>query len=313
MFFVSVFFGLFFLILLLGLSSSKGRAFFKVIQRFYKENLFYAGLSLLLLLLVFLFLNAIQKTTPPLHTLEQNLEIQDSIFRGFNQEMFSHLLQNHLLKLQENPDSPLMSAEILYVLPTSLLVFKEVTTEDKVLEITVKDSLTVMFNAKSYGLFNRRGTLISKKLQKKLGNEYRVSFAKPHTITVNYKGNPWNTEIKIALPILMAATKNQVDPPLLMALIKNHDGFIPVNTKPSLERFNNIAVDLKKRLLEYKSTDDALASIYFKIKDPKDLPIKWWKQSLAQNWVEQVITDFKTYKSYGFDFIEFQKHAENFE
>ena len=79
-----------------------------------------------------------------------------------------------------------------------------------------------------YKQFKNRGIRLNKLLQKKLGNRYssRIeSEGTTHTLIVTYNGAPWDTEQLIALPVIDAAQSSQVDPALLMSLIRHVSNF----------------------------------------------------------------------------------------
>lgn len=232
--------------------------------------------------------------------LKRQSQIQDSLILDFTEHTILNLAEKIHMEVDSQFNLSLMRPELIYVLPTSLNTFNNITRKKKMPLLYRIDSSSFSLKAEGFGTFKNRGYRIKKALQKKLGNDYIVSFFVPNEIKVQYKGYPWNMELKLSVPLLKIALEEEIDPTLLMSLTKNHEGFISLQQTPDLNRFRNLAKKLKSRLEEHSSMEDALASIYFNSTSPKDLPLKWWKHPLARNWVHQVFIDAQIYRDYGF-------------
>lgn len=298
MIFIRAWIILVFAIIIASLFSAKGKAYFRLLKLFYRERPLLLSLPLFgLIAITSIFLFFARPT--PLLSLEINAQkaIQDSLIKEFTRNQIIEAIKidvSHITNLKES------KPELAYILPTALNTFKEITQKEKMPILSQSDSISLVLKAEGFGLFKNRGHRIKKALQKKLGNDYIVQFNAPNEIKVQYKGPPWSAELKLSLPLLRVAIQEQVEPALLMSLVKNHSGFIPLDTTPTLERFTPIARDLKQRLADHSSMEDALASIYFNAPTPQALPLKWWKQPIASSWVQQVFVDAQIYRDYGF-------------
>lgn len=292
------------LILVIGalfLFSAKGRAVFRLFKNFFHEKPAYISIPILIfILLTTLFFFDPKPTLNSDFDLKRQSQIQDSLILDFTEHTILNLAEKIHMEVDSQFNLSLMRPELIYVLPTSLNTFNNITRKKKMPLLYRIDSSSFSLKAEGFGTFKNRGYRIKKALQKKLGNDYIVSFFVPNEIKVQYKGYPWNMELKLSVPLLKIALEEEIDPALLMSLTKNHEGFISLQQTPDLNRFRNLAKKLKSRLEEHSSMEDALASIYFNSTSPKDLPLKWWKHPLARNWVHQVFIDAQIYRDYGF-------------
>jgi len=297
------------LILVIGalfLFSPKGRAVFRLFKNFFHEKPAYISIPVFIfILLTTLFFFDPRPTSNSDFDLKRQSQIQDSLILDFTEHTILNLAKKIHMEVDSQVNLTQMRAELIYVLPTSLNTFKNITRKKKMPVLSQIDSSSFSLKAEGFGKFKNRGYRIKRALQKKLGNDYIVSFIIPNEIKVQYKGYPWNMELKLSVPLLKIALEEQIDPALLMSLIKNHEGFVSLQKTPDLNGFSSMAKRLKSRLEEYSSMEDALASFYFKSTSPKDLPIRWWKQPLARNWVHQIFIDAQIYRDYGFSLEEF--------
>lgn len=281
--------------------SAKGRAYFRLFKNFFHDRPVFIIIPILgLILLITLFFFPPLSSSRPALNFEDQKKHQDSLILHFTEETILDLAKKIQMPIDSQLNLKLIRPELIYILPTCLNVFKSITKKETMPVLFNADSSSLSLKAIGFGVFNNRGFRIKKSLQKKLGNDYIVSFIKPNEILIQYKGYPWNMELKLSLPLLKIAQQEQLDPALLLSLIKNQEGFIPLQKAPDFNRFRERANLLKERLSNFSSMEDALASIYFNVDSPKDLPLKWWKQPLARNWVHQVFIDAQIYREYGF-------------
>lgn len=296
------------LILVIGalfLFSAKGRAVFRLFKNFFREKPAYISIPILIfVLLTTLFFYNPKPSFNSDFDLKRQSQIQDSLILDFTEHTILNLAEKIHMRVDSQLNLSLMRPELIYVLPTSLNTFKNITRKKKMPILYRIDSTSFSLKAEGFGTFKNRGYRIKRALQKKLGNDYIVSFFVPNEIKVQYKGYPWNMELKLSVLLLKIALEEEIDPALLMSLTKNHEGFISLQKTPDLNRFRNLAKKLKSRLEEYSSMEDALASIYYNSNSPKELPLKWWKHPLARNWVHQVFIDAQIYRDYGFSIEE---------
>ena len=204
--------------------------------------------------------------------------------------------------------------ELAYILPSLLTIHKETVTEKRVVPRLSRLDNKLVLHLDGYKVFVNRGSKLLKRVKKDLGPRYKVSLTTQnanHTVTITYKGTLWDNEQLCGLPVLEAATKEGVDPSLLMALIRHTSdfrfdytgpdrtrGLLALNRGTGLDQIFIGAQLLKKSLKENKTTEDAVASLY-PIKRLRETSADWRKNPLRRTWVEQVIGDSRFYKNNG--------------
>lgn len=203
--------------------------------------------------------------------------------------------------------------EIAYVLPLIVNAYNEIVTKPTMPVLTRLDD-TLNIEMRGYKQFKNRGILLNKLLRKKLGNRYSVDISSEgntHTLQVVYTGQPWDIEQLFALPVLEAAKQNNVDPALLMALIRhvsNFDfdfrgardsrGLLLLDGVDGIQQIEAGARRLSKQLQVGISRENAIATFYpgYGINDK---PENWQQSPLAKNWVDQVLGDMQFYRENG--------------
>lgn len=203
--------------------------------------------------------------------------------------------------------------EIAYILPLVISAYEQIVDRPTRPFLTRLDD-TLFFTMNGYKQFKNRGIRLNKLLQKKLGNRYssRIeSEGTTHTLIVTYNGAPWDTEQLIALPVIDAAQSSQVDPALLMSLIRhvsNFDfdyrgqkdsyGLLALDVGEGLQQIYIGAERLGKLLQVGISQENAIATFY---PDPEigAKPENWNQSPLTKSWVDQVMADVQFYKANG--------------
>lgn len=219
--------------------------------------------------------------------------------------------------------------EIAYVLPLILNTYVEIVEKPTMPILTRLDD-TLQIKLRGYKQFKNRGIRLTKLLQRKLGNRYGINITSKeseHTLQITYSGTPWDKEQLMALPVMEAAQRNNIDPALLMSLIrhvsnfdfdyhgpKDAHGLLSMNAH--IDHSSNSSTDENsdnepegleqvfagaKRLskqLQILSQEKAIASFY----PEQSLEIhdaNWSKSPLVKSWVNQVLTDVEFYRNNG--------------
>lgn len=203
--------------------------------------------------------------------------------------------------------------ELAYVLPLILGAYNEIVEKPTTPIVTRLDD-TLHLALKGYKQFKNRGIRLNRLLQKKLGKRYKTrieSEGATHTLIVTYNGEPWDIEQLTALPVMEAAQRNQVDPALLMSLIrhvsnfnfdyrgrKDSRGILALKEGEGLEQIFIGAERLSKMLQVGVSHENAVATFY---PNPEinSKPENWSKSPLTKSWVDQVLSDVEFYHANG--------------
>ena len=203
--------------------------------------------------------------------------------------------------------------ELVYVLPLILGAYNEIVEKPTLPVVTRLDD-TLHLALKGYKQFKNRGIRLNRLLQRKLGKRYKTkieSEGSTHTLIVTYNDEPWDTEQLTALPVMEAAQRNQLDPALLMSLIrhvsnfnfdyrgrKDSRGILALKEGEGLEQIFIGAERLGKMLQVGVSHENAVATFY---PDPEinSKPENWSKSPLTKSWVDQVLSDVEFYHANG--------------
>lgn len=218
-----------------------------------------------------------------------------------------------LEKVRINCDLSKAKPEIAYVLPLIVNAYNSVVARATTPIIMRLDD-TLMFKMSGYKQFKNRRAKLNKLLQKKLGNRYSISITSNganHILQVSYIENLWDNEQLAALPVIEAAQINNIDPALLMSLIrhvsdfnfdfrglKDSHGLLALESGKDLEQIFLGAKRLSSMLQIGISTKNAIASFYPTI-DIYASKNNWSKSPLIKSWVNQVLNDIEFYHSNG--------------
>ena len=207
--------------------------------------------------------------------------------------------------------------ELVYVLPLILGAYNEIVEKPTLPVVTRLDD-TLHLELKGYKQFKNRGIRLNRLLQRKLGKRYKTkieSEGSTHTLIVTYNDEPWDTEQLTALPVMEAAQRNQLDPALLMSLIrhvsnfnfdyrgrKDSKGILALKEGEGLEQIFIGAERLGKMLQVGVSHENAVATFY---PDPEinSKPENWSKSPLTKSWVDQVLSDVEFYHANGLSYF----------
>lgn len=223
--------------------------------------------------------------------------------------------------------------ELAYIMPLVLNTYVEIV-EKPTRPVLVRIDDTLQIELRGYKQFKNRGIRLTKQLQRKLGNRYSIAItgeASVHTLQIVYTGTPWDTEQLMALPVTEAAMENQLDPALLMSLIRHVSNFDfnfkgPMDThgllamgghseenhksglhlsRENLDGINQIFAGAKRlsKQLQVLSTENAIATFY--PEKGMDYPdANWTRSPLIKSWVDQVLDDVEFYRNNGLKPLE---------
>lgn len=204
--------------------------------------------------------------------------------------------------------------ELVYVLPLIVNSYNEIVTKPtKPVLVQMNDTLKI--EMRGYKQFKNRAILLTKLLKKKLGNRYNITIDigenSIHTLRIFYQGEPWDIEQLCALPVLETSHANNIDPALLMAIIrhvsnfdfnfngsKDKQGILLLTEGEGLEQIYIGAERLGKMLNVGISRENAVATFYpdYGIGEK---PENWTQSPLTKSWVNQVLSDVTYYRENG--------------
>lgn len=226
------------------------------------------------------------------------------------------------IKLEQGLDLSKPQPELSYVLPLIINAYEEIVTKPtKPVLVRLNDTLKI--EMRGYRQFKNRAILLTRLLKKNLGNRYNIYIDvgenSVHTLQIFYEGEPWDIEQLCALPVLETARANNIDPALLMSIIrhvsnfnfdfkgtKDKRGILLLKDGEGLEQIELGAQRLSKQLQVGISKENAVATFYpdYGIGDK---PENWKQSPLAKSWVDQVLSDVTFYRENGLH-INFANH-----
>jgi len=238
-----------------------------------------------------------------------------TIFETYSAQTIQKMVDAGIVKKDSACDMSHAKPEVAYIFPQVINSYNDIVERPTKPIITRLDD-TLLFAMVGYKQFKNRGILINKQLRKKLGNRYAFgittdSTSNIHTLWLTYTGEPWTVEQLCALPVIEIANRNQVDPSLLMSLLRhvsnfNFDyqgqkdarGILALHDGEGLEQIELGAQKLHKLLQIGLSRENAVATFY---PDPEHgaKPEDWMRSPLTKSWVDQVLTDVQYYHENG--------------
>lgn len=283
----------------------KGRGWLRIIwhNRKIPASLAFAFVCIVSISLVYIF--------HPVHT-SSKIESRP-IFEGYAQSLILGLEEQGVIIIDSTCDLTAPQPELAYVLPSILGIYNDIVqkpTTPRLVELG--DMLIIYFDG--YKQFKNRGINIVKGIQKKLGHRYIVQIINGeinHELRVMYRGRPWDNEQFLSLPAMEASRRENVDPALLMSIIrhtssfdfnyqgnKRERGILALDSGYGLEQVYIGAHKLHLALDANSSTEDAVASLY-PIRDIKGINSEWRKSALKSSWVKEVLNDVQFYRNNG--------------
>jgi hypothetical protein len=230
-------------------------------------------------------------------------------------EYLEKLVENEVIVLDSGVSLREISPEIAYIVPSLIqsVPARALTKAPRVAEAS--DKLISLIFTDSRALYSRT---LRRALEEKLGAHYRIQIQpKSRKITVQYRGNSWNAEQILSLPVVEAAVTENLDPVLLMAWVKTASDFNPyfqnaegksgllaMDSGSGLGQLRMGARLLRSRLDLFGNIPDALASVYLGPAESVDESRESWRfDPLAKTWVEQVLKNAESYRESGFGLL----------
>ena len=295
------------IIVLVLLRSPKARSWWRIFR--YSRKVKILSITVPLVIMV---LSIISILTPPK---PQKPIDEGAVFQEYAMNKVTDLLKKGDFVLGESGLDDGASPELVYILPSVLRIYnKEVQRATTPHLEHIKDTLGITFVG--YRQFKNRGIRILKKLRKTLGKRYLVTLTSKgdrHTLQIVYLGTPWNQEQLSSLPVMEAAIAHEVDPALLMSLVKHvsdfqmnykkdskHKGLLALHEGFGLEQIFLGAEILRKSLDTGLPVEDAVIQFY-PLEPPHSAPKDWHKDPMRRSWVEQVLGDIQFYRNNGLD------------
>ena len=294
-------------IVLVLLRSPKARSWWRIFRYSRKVKILSITLPLLILAL-----SVASILTPPK---PQKPIDEEAVFQEYAMNKVTELLKKGDFVLGEGGLDSTATPELVYILPAVLRIYnKEVRQATTPHLEHIKDTLGITFVG--YRQFKNRGIRILKKLRRTLGKRYLVTLTSRgsrHLLQIVYLGTPWNGEQLSSLPVMEAAYMHEVDPALLMSLVKHvsdfrmnyekdakHKGMLALKEGTGLEQIYIGAEALKKELDAGTPVEDAIIQFY-PLNPPHSSPKDWRKDPMRRSWTEQVLGDIQFYRNNGLD------------
>ena len=294
-------------IVLVLLRSPKARSWWRIFRYSRKVKILSIAVPLIILALS---VTTILIPPAPKKTVDEN-----TVFLEYSLGKVTDLLNKGDFVLGNDGLEKGVTPELVYILPAVLRIYhKEVVRATTPHLEQVKDTLGITFVG--YRQFKNRGIRILKKLRKTLGKRYLVTLTSKgdrHLLQVVYLGSPWTAEQLTSLPVMEAAIAHEVDPALLMSLVKHvsdfqmnyekdskHKGLLALREGSGLEQVFIGARMLHEALDGGNAIEDVLVQFY-PLNPPRSAPKEWHKDPLRRSWVEQVLGDIQFYRNNGLD------------
>ena len=241
-------------------------------------------------------------------------EIQDSrrVFRDYSRNMVQKLVAGNFISRDSSCGLTSPKPELAYRLPAVLEIYNEEVQRPTTPRLErLDDTLWLSFDG--YKQFKNRSIRIVKKVQQRLGIRYLVkidSRGENHRLELVYRGAPWSTEQLCGLPVMEASVKENVDPALLMAIIRHTsnfnldyrgsrgNGLLALDSGEGLSQVYAGAALLAASLAQEKTVEDAVAQMY-PSRESGSLHEEWRNNPLKQAWIEAVLKDVPYYRENG--------------
>lgn len=267
--------------------------------------------KLKLLSTIALLLTATIVTTYALHPAEpENAPIDEKKeFQKYSAKVIKEFAENRSIIIDKNCNLENAKPELSYILPSIIQSYNDIV-EKPTTPILVSVSDTLQIRLVGYRTFKNRGARLLKALDTKLGNRYIINLTSSegaHTLSIIYQGEDWSNEQLCSLPVLEASIREQIDPALLMSIIrhtsdfnmnfedrKKNTGLLALDSGEGIEQIPIAAHLLKNYISILPTLEDAIAN-FMPDKDFRNNKLNWKKDPLRRTWIEQVLTDVQFY------------------
>ena len=250
-------------------------------------------------------------------------ETMDDFLRVQGSYYIDALRKAQLLGVEKNVSYAQVRPEIAYTLGSVLRAVREEAGNRRLLLHSVNSrNLGMDIALTRMGVGPRQGRRIRKKLELRLGPDYKVFYGTEgyaHHLRIRYDGPAWDAEKVLALPLLDAAAAEGLDGALFMAWAKVASGFelrfddqrgrkgllaLPQEMLDSLEQRDTVALPVYLRAgarlfrdrLRVLQGDTTLALASLVLDVPSVRRGTWWKDPVASVWVDQIRLEAKNYR-----------------
>lgn len=304
---IALWFAILATILGISLSTPKGRAMFKILAHSRKVRITGSACIIATVAIVLVFVFHPAPAAPEQHDARR-------IFEDYARTLISAMESSGAITIDPQCKTDKPMPELAYTMPALIEIYHEMVNKPTTARLVrLDDTLVLSFDG--YKQFKNRTIKITKGVQKRLGPRYTIrmeSKDENHTLEITYKGTPWHNEQFCALPAMEAGRRENIDPAMLMSIIRHISGFdfnyerenygrglLALDSIDGLEQIFVGARKLRAVLDTAKSEEDAIAAFY-PGRDIQGVNAEWRKSPLKNGWVQDVLADIPFYRNNGF-------------
>ena len=293
------------------LSTPKGRIMLKILWQSRKIRIGAAAFLAGTVILVLVFALHPAPAAPEQHDARR-------VFEDYARTLVAATEASGNIKISPQCNLERPMPELAHTLPVLVEVYHEMVNKPTTARLVrLDDTLVLSFDG--YKQFKNRTIKISKGVQKRLGPRYSIrmeSKGENHELEITYKGKLWDNEQLCALPVMESGRRENVDPAMLMSIIRhisafdfNYEGekagrgLLALDSGEKLEQIRIGARMLRAALDTAKSAEDAIAAFYPE-RDIQGLNAEWRKSPLKNGWVQDVLADIPFYRNNGFSITQ---------
>ena len=231
----------------------------------------------------------------------------------YSRQMLEKMVKGGILSIDSQCTISAPLPELAYSLPALLDAYRaEVKKPTLPRLLRLDDTLSLSFDG--YKQFKNRGIRIVKRVQKRLGPRYSVkivSTGSNHRLELAYKGSMWSDEQLCSLPVMEASLKEDVDPAILMSVVRHVSNFrfdyraprggvglLALDSGEGLEQIFMGAALLSRALKQTDRMEDALV-LFYPVREHATIHEEWRNNPLKQSWIEEVLRDLPYYRENG--------------
>lgn len=295
----------------ISLSTPKGRAMFKILVHSRKVRITGAACIIATVVIVLVFVFHPAPAAPEQHDARR-------VFEDYARTLVSAMENSGAITVDPQCETVNPMPELAYTMPALIEIYHEMVNKPTTARLVrLDDTLVLSFDG--YKQFKNRTIKITKGVQKRLGPRYSIrmeSKGENHELEITYKGKLWDNEQLCALPVMESSRHENVDPAVLMSIIRHISGFdfnyegekagrglLALDSGEKLGQIRIGARMLKAALDTAKSEEDAIAAFYPE-RDIQGLNAEWRKSPLKNGWVQDVLADIPFYRNNGFTAVQ---------
>lgn len=303
------------IILLVALSSRKGRSWRRILLYSKKFKILCIATPIVIAVLSLASLFAPTPRPPD--------QLGKEVFLEYSMNKVTDLLNRGDFILGNDCFKKGVSPELAYILPTILKIYNQEVSKPTTPHLEqISDTLAIQFIG--YRQFKNRSIRILKKIKKSLGKRYMATITSKgdrHLLQIVYLDKPWDEEQLVSLPVMEAAIQKGIDPALLMSLIRHvsdfqlnyekdpkHKGILALKEGTGLEQIFIGAATIRKEVDAGTPLEDVLVQFY-PLNPPSSAPKDWRKDPMRHSWVEQVLGDVQFYRNNGLNLAIKDNHG----